>query len=50
MDIVGQWLGVGLAVMAAVATAAYVRVIRLARRMEHQLRALQQRESWQRRT
>jgi hypothetical protein len=51
MDLFWQWLALGLALAAlAVAAVNAVRVDRIARRTEYQLRALAQRESWQRRS
>lgn len=51
MDGIGQWLALGLAVLALVlAGYSMLRVRWLVRRTELQLRALAQRESWQRRT
>lgn len=50
MDLFWQWLALGLALTAVVmAVISAVRVGRLAQRTELQLRALAQRESWQRR-
>lgn len=50
MDYYWQWVGLGLGLFALiVAVINYVRLNRLVRRTELQLRSLAQRESWQRR-
>lgn len=50
MDYYWQWIGLGMGLLALiVAVITYVRLNRLVRRTELQLRSLAQRESWQRR-